>query len=282
MGLNLLLAMIPTFVNHFGENSEDMELLSKQLAAGATLLVLAIAPGVARAQFGGMQAGTAQQELMSNLMRAGPDSVHRQENRSPDELITEAKKGLADADPRVRAESLDKLRDLNDPKAYDLLMQGLVDPDLRVRIRAIDILGADQYSNAVPLLNQQLFLRDTPAIVKLHIVAALGRIGDSRGTLSVVEFLEEAQDDPSRGTAVFALGEIGDPRANDALIKTLRDDQSAMVRKLAQESLEKIDGELPNARTQQQTAARDKQMIPTDQRLSKMREVDQELHKLGE
>ncbi len=259
-----------------------MELLSKRLAIGAASLMLAITPGVARAQFGATQGGSGQQQMLSNLMHAGPDSTRRDSTKSPDQLVTEAKKGLADADPRVRAESLDKLRDLSDPKAHDLLMQGLVDPDLRVRIRAIDILGAEQFPVAVPLLNQQLFLRDTPPIVKLHIVAALGRIGDSRGTLPVVEFLKGADDDQSRGTAVFALGEIGDPQANDALIQTLRDDKNAMVRKLAQESLEKIDGELPNARTQQQTAERDRQMIPTDQRLSKMREIDQELHKLGE
>jgi HEAT repeats len=283
-GRNRLLAMVLIFINDFAETRGNMELSSKRLVIGAALLALASAPGIARAQYGGggMASGSAQQEMLSNIMHAGPDSVHRQDNKSPDQVVTEAKKGLADADPRVRAESLDKLRDLNDPKAHDLLMQGLVDPDIRVRIRAIDILGADQFPAAVPLMDQQLFLRDTPAIVKLHIVAALGRIGDSRGTLPVVEFLKEASDDASRGTAVFALGEIGDPRANDALIQTLTHDKSDMVRKLAQESLEKIDGELPTAHTAQLTAERDKQMIPTDQRLSKMREVDQELHKLGD
>ena len=53
-----------------------------------------------------------------------------------------------------------------------------------------------------------------------------------------------------------------------------------MVRKLAQESLEKIDGELPTVHSEQ-TAKTDSRLIPTDQRLSKMREVDEEMQKLG-
>ena len=52
-------------------------------------------------------------------------------------------------------------------------------------------------------------------------------------------------------------------------------------RKLAQESLEKIDGELPTVHSEQQTAQSDSRLIPTDQRLSKMREVDREMQKLG-
>jgi HEAT repeat protein len=257
--------------------------MSKRLILGAALILgFVIAPVAARAQYGMGAAGMQQQDMLGTLMNAGPGSVQHQNGKSADQLITEAKKGMADVDPRVRAESLDKLRDITDSKARELLMQGLVDSDIRVRIRAIDILGAQQNAAAVPLMTQQLFLRDTPAVVKLHIVAALGRIGDSRGTLPIISFLKEADDERSRGTAVFALGEIGDPRANDVLIQTVTNDKSAMVRKLAQESLEKIDGELPTAHSQQVAAEREKHLIPTDQRLSKMREVDRELQKMGE
>jgi HEAT repeat protein len=167
----------------------------------------------------------------------------------------------------VRAEALDKLRGVNDPKAQEMLIEGLTDPDIRVKIRAIDLLGAQQSTASVPLMTQQLFLRETQAVVKLHIVAALGRIGDSRGTLPVVGYLKQASDDQSRGTAVFALGEIGDPHATDVLVQTVTN--------------EKIDGELPTAHSQQQTAQSDRRLIPTDQRLSKMREMDREMQKLG-
>ena len=215
--------------------------------------------------------------MMSKMMQGGQKG---QETKSPDQLEQDATKGMADADPRVRAEALDKLRNVDDAKAQQILIQGLTDPDIRVKIRAIDILGAQQATIAVPLMTQQLFLRETQAVVKLHIVAALGRIGDSRGTLPVVAYLKEAPNDQARGTAVFALGEIGDPHATDILVQTVTNDKNAMVRKLAQESLEKIDGELPTVHSEQ-TAQTDSRLIPTDQRLNKMREVDQQMQKLG-
>lgn len=252
--------------------------------SGGLLLALAMPPAAARAQFGGMGAGPGggvEQNMMGTMMQGSQSVQHGQGGESPEQLLKEAKKGMADADPRVRAEALDKLRGINNPKAQEMLIEGLTDPDIRVKVRAIDVLGAQQAAAAVPLMTQQLFLRETPAVVKLHIVAALGRIGDSRGTLPVVAYLKEAPDDQSRGTAVFALGEIGDPHASDVLVQTVTNDKNPMVRKLAQESLEKIDGELPTAHSQQQTAQRDQRLIPTDQRLSKIREYDRELQKDG-
>jgi HEAT repeat protein len=274
--------MEATFINDFAASCEDMELSKAGLVfSGSLLLALAMAPAVARAQFGGIGSAGGQGNMMSNLMRGAAQGGQKgQETKSPDQLMQDAKKGMADADPRVRAEALDKLRSVNDPKAQEMLIEGLTDRDIRVKIRAIDLLGAQQSTAAVPLMTQQLFLRETQAVVKLHIVAALGRIGDSRGTLPVVGYLKEASDDQSRGTAVFALGEIGDPHATDVLVQTVTNDRNPMVRKLAQESLEKIDGELPTAHSQQ-TAQSDQRLIPTDQRLSKMREMDQEMQKLG-
>jgi hypothetical protein len=274
--------MEATFINDFAATCEDMELSKARLVfSGSLLLALAMAPAVARAQFGGIGSAGGQGNMMSNLMRGAAQGGQKgQETKSPDQLMQDAKKGMADADPRVRAEALDKLRSVNDPKAQEMLIEGLTDRDIRVKIRAIDLLGAQQSTAAVPLMTQQLFLRETQAVVKLHIVAALGRIGDSRGTLPVVGYLKEASDDQSRGTAVFALGEIGDPHATDVLVQTVTNDRNPMVRKLAQESLEKIDGELPTAHSQQ-TAQSDQRLIPTDQRLSKMRQMDQEMQKLG-
>ncbi len=251
--------------------------------SGGLLLALAMSPAAARAQFGGMGAGPGvggEPNMMGNMMQ-GAQSVQKAGGETPEQLMKEAKKGMADADPRVRAEALDKLRGVNNPKGQEMLIEGLTDPDIRVKIRAIDVLGAQQAAAAVPLMTQQLFLRETPAVVKLHLVAALGRIGDSRATLPIVAYLKEAPNDQSRGTAVFALGEIGDPHASDVLVQTVTNDKNPMVRKLAQESLEKIDGELPTAHSQQQTAQRDQRLIPTDQRLSKIREYDRELQKDG-
>ncbi|HVB81024.1 MAG TPA: HEAT repeat domain-containing protein [Candidatus Binataceae bacterium] len=256
---------------------------AKLILSAGLLLALAIPPAVARAQFGGMSApggGNMMGNLMGGAM-GGQGGQQEHPTKSTADVMRDVKKGMSDADPRVRAETLDKLRNINDPKAQEVLIRGLTDPDVRVNIRAIDILGAQQATQAVPLMTQQLFLRETQAVVKLHIVAALGRIGDSRGTLPIIGYLKDAQSDQARGTAVYALGEIGDPHATDVLVQTVANDKNPMVRKLAQESLERIDGELPTVHSEQQTAKRDSRLIPTDQRLSKMRAVDQEMQSLG-
>lgn len=257
-------------------------MINARLIIFAGLILPFIAPAAALAQLSAYSPGAGANNLMGQMMQgASKGGGGGEEGKSPDQLMTDAKKGMSDADPRVRAEALDKLRNINSAKAQEILLEGLTDSDVRVRIRAIDILGAQQATLAVPLMNQQLFLRETLPIVKLHLVAALGRIGDSRGTLPIVAFLKDAPNDQARGTAVFALGEIGDPHANDVLVQTVTNDKNAMVRKLAQEALEKIDGELPSVHSQQQTASTDSRLIPTDQRLSKIREMDREIRKQG-
>jgi HEAT repeat protein len=215
--------------------------------------------------------------LLQNLETVGPRA---QQGKADDELIKEAKKRFSDADPRVRVEGLEKLRYVNNQtESTEILDRGLNDMDVRVRIKAIDVLGARGVNDVVPLMSQRLFLRQTPAIEKLHLVAALGRVGDARGTLPILEYLDEASDQDSRGTAVFALGEIGDPEANDKLIQVVQNDKSSLVRRLAQEALEKIDGELPNHRQQEMEAERKKELEPTDEKLSQLRALDAQLQK---
>jgi HEAT repeat protein len=215
--------------------------------------------------------------FLQNLETVGPGT---QAGKADDDLIKDAKKRFADADPRVRVEGLEKLRYVkNQTDSTELLERGLNDIDVRVRIKAIDVIGARGVNDVVPLMCQRLFLRQTPAIEKLHLVAALGRIGDTHGTRPVLEYLDEAPDDDSRGTAVFALGEIGDPAANDKLIQIVQNDKSGMVRKLAQEALEKIDGELPSHRQEVMEAERKQELQTTDEKLSQLRELDTKLQK---
>jgi len=132
-------------------------------------------------------------------------------------------------------------------------------------------------------MSQLLFLRSTEPLVKLHVAAALGRIGDARGTLPVMQYLEEERtagdDDRARGTAVFALGEIGSDKANELLSQVVSADKSDMVRRLAQEAVEKIDGELPNQHSTM-VAAKAKVVQPTDEKLAKLREFDKKLQEM--
>lgn len=239
------------------------------------LLVSRAAHAQYSSQFGGQYNGPhGAFSTFEEMEKAGPD---RKAKTDP-EVIKEAKRKVTDADPRVRAEGLEKLRYVSDgAEANELLFRGLNDTDVRVRIKAIDVLGARSTNDAVPPMSQDLFLRETPAIEKLHLVAALGRVGDGRGTLPIVEYLDETDETSSRGTAVFALGEIGDPRANDSLIQIVKNDKSPMVRKLAEEAIEKIDGELPNRHSIELAHEKTRAVQPTDEKLTRMRQNDYEM-----
>jgi HEAT repeat protein len=249
----------------------------RQVAAIVVVIAAMALASPAFAQMGmGRGIGGSQSPLSLQSLES---SGNRKQGQKDEDVIKDAKREIADADPRVRVQGLEKLRYVQSTDANELLFRGLVDSDVRVRIKAIDVLGARGVNDAVPAMSQELFLRETPAVEKLHLVAALGRIGDQRGTMPVVEYLNETQDTDSRGTAVFALGEMADPRANDTLIQIVDNDPNAMVRKLAQEALEKIDGELPSNHQAQLEAARDKAAEPTDEKLAKMREIDEQIQK---
>src|SRR5271155_3030396 len=214
-------------------------------------LALAI-PHLAFAQYGGQGLGSA---LSSNPMshqgqvKPGVDDMQgNAATETPFKIIKDVELGLKDADPNVRVTELQRLRFLQDPKVNQILTNSLSDPDVRVKIKAIDILGAREANDAVTPMSTMLFLRSTEPIVKLHLVAALGRIGDSQGTLPIMQYLGEDQDERGRGTAVFALGEIGSDKANPLLTEVVAQDQSPMVRRLAKEALQKIDGEMPTER----------------------------------
>ncbi len=249
---------------------------ARSLLAGAAILAVLAAPLRARAQMIGLPGPNNAMMPMSALEQAGPDTVQKHGKDAADS-IRDAKRKYNDADPRVRVQGLESLRYVDSPDVNSILFRGLSDPDVRVRIKAIDVLGARGSTDAVPQMAQDLFLRETPAVEKLHLVAALGRIGDERGAMPIIEYLKDTDDEASRGTAVFALGEIGNPSANDILIKTVSDDSSPMVRKLAREALEKIDGELPNHHTEEEALARRKKLQPTDEKLSKLRAMDEEI-----
>ncbi len=260
-----------------------------QLAlAGAIVIGAAVLPGLAYAQYGGSGMGSA---LSSNPMShqgrvsAGIDDIRgRADKESPFKIIKDVKLGLKDADPNVRVQELKKLRNLADPEVNKILMESLSDPDIRVKIKAVDLLGARQANEGVASMSQLLFLRSTEPLLKLHATAALGRIGDARGTIPVMEYLQEetisGDDDRARGTAVFALGEIGSDKSNEILSQVASNDKSDMVRRLAREAIEKIDGELPSQHSTQLAATKAKLVQPTDEKLSRLREFDRKLQEM--
>ncbi len=253
-------------------------ILSVTFALGVVLAV----PHLAAAQYGGQGLGSA---LSGNAMahqgqvKPGVDDMtSRAMTETPFKILKDVKLGLKDADPSVRVSELVKLRNMTDPEVDPILMTSMSDPDVRVKIKAIDILGARETNAAVPTMSRMLFLRSTEPIVKLHLVAAVGRIGDAQGAIPVMQYLGEDQDERGRGTAVFALGEIGSDTAVPLLNKVIAEDQSQMVQRLAKEALQKIDGELPTERVKNVASDSSKQQLkPTDQKLDHIRQMDKEI-----
>ncbi len=260
--------------------------MSKSRFVFGAMAICAVAlalPSAARSQsYGGQGLGSALANspmMHQGMTKAGIDDITARANKeSTFKIIKDVKLGLKDADPNVRVAELNKLRDVQDPDADRVLIESLSDPDIRVKIKAVDILGYRGTNTAVVPLSQMLFLRTTEPAVRLHAVAALGRIGDAQGTLPIIQYLQGESDEQGRGTAVFALGEIGNDKATPTLIKYADEDPSPMVRRLAKEALQKIDGELPTQHSEQLAAEKKPDALtPTDQKLAKLREVDQKI-----
>ena len=258
--------------------------ITRNLLAAFALGVALAVPQLAFAQYGGQGLGSAlSSNPLSHQGQVKPGVDDMQSNaatETPFKIIKDVKLGLKDADPTARVAELERLRFLTDPEVNQILTGAISDPDVRVKIKAIDILGAREANDAVTPMSTMLFLRSTEPIVKLHLVAALGRIGDSQGALPVMQYLGEDQDERGRGTAVFALGEIGSDKATPLLNAVVAQDQSPMVRRLAKEALQKVSGEMPTERAKTVADASTKANQPTDQKLAKLREMDKKLEDL--
>ena len=147
---------------------------------------------------------------------------------------------LQSDDPEQRLEAIRGLGEINEPKAIEYLVAAANDPDMRIRIKAIDTLGQIKAKEATPLLIQQLFMRDTDLGTKRRILACLGKIGDTRATGPIVDFMARDVDPAVRGNAIYALGDIGDPAAIPALDALAKDGADPALRALAGEAVRKI------------------------------------------
>ena len=165
--------------------------ITRNLLVALALGVALAIPRLAFAQYGGQGIGSAlSSNPMSHQSQVKPGVDDMQGNaaaETPFKVIKDVKLGLKDADPTVRVTELERLRFLQDPEVNQILTSSISDPDVRVKIKAIDILGAREANDAVTPMSTMLFLRSTEPIVKLHLVAALGRIGDTQGALPVMQ-----------------------------------------------------------------------------------------------
>jgi HEAT repeat protein len=193
-------------------------------AAAAALL---LAPAVSRAQ---------PSDLQEPRQRLRDRYKTPQQNQRLDENVRKWKS----EDPDERLEAVTGFGAVQDPKAIEYLLTAANDPDTRIRVKAIDVLGQVQAKEAVPLLVQRLFMRDTDLGTKQRCLAALGKIGDPRATKPILDFLSRDVETPVRGNAIYALGDIGDPAAVPALEQLAQHDADPTLRGLATEAIRRI------------------------------------------
>ena len=206
------------------ETGRDLQTVPRTLGVGLFLsLVVLLLP-----------LATAWGQISSQQVR------QRYEKSTKGASIDDYVKKLESDDAEKRLEAVKSLGATKDSKAVEYLIGALGDSDMRVRAKAIDMLGEMRATEATPVLIQQLFLRTTETPMKQRILAALGKIGDTRAARPIMEFLQRDLDPATRGTAIFALGDIGSPETVDALAQIAQADGDQTLRRIAGDALNKV------------------------------------------
>jgi HEAT repeat protein len=156
--------------------------------------------------------------------------------------VSEQAARLRDERPDIRLEAVKAMGESGDPQAVRHLVGAALDPDPRVASRAVDFLGRLRATEATEFLAERLFVKGTDPRLRLHILAALGRIGDSRAAGPILQFLAQSEDAELRAAGIYALGEIGDSTSRDKVAALVERETDPRLKALAQEALEKISG----------------------------------------
>ncbi len=201
-------------------------------ALAAMTLALLPALGAAQAPAG----ADGRQRLQNRFGGQGSDRPAQQQK------FDEALRKFNDEELQTRLEGVEALGHTDEAgKALGYLLQAANEPTPAIRLKAIDTLGNIRAKGAVAPLVQQLFMRDTDKATKQHILVALGKIGDSRATRPVLDFLARDNDAALEGNAIFALGEIGDKAALEPLERIAATDADGSLQALARTAVRKIE-----------------------------------------
>lgn len=147
---------------------------------------------------------------------------------------------LKDERPETRLDAVKHLGDSKDPKAIDSLIEATADPDIRVKVKAVDYLGDLRATDSIPILVQQLFLRDVDLGIKHRVLVALGKIGDPRAGEPITEFLKRNLEPGIRGTAIFALAGVGGPEAIPSLERVAEEVDDPRLQRLVMTAAKEI------------------------------------------
>ncbi|HZP41831.1 MAG TPA: HEAT repeat domain-containing protein [Candidatus Binatia bacterium] len=206
----------------------------RALGSACAVLLLVLAPAALHAQ-------------LAPIDQPGGTTRLRDRYKAPQgsQRLDDNLRKLRGDDPEARLEAIRGLAEANDPKATEALLGAASDPDMAIRVKAIDTLGQMKAKEAIPLLVQQLFMRDTDLGTKRRILAALGKIGDPRATKPILDFLARDVDLAIRGNAIYALGDIGDPAALPTLEALAKDASDPSLRTVAADAIRRINDRPP-------------------------------------
>ena len=127
------------------------------------------------------------------------------------QVINAALTLVSDKDDEVRRTAIEILNQTKDERALEHLLTATRDPDWWVSERAVDALGEIASRKSVPRLLEML--RSNPKSIPT-VVRALGKIGDSSATESILQTLDRQETDV-RIEAITALVKLADDRSID-------------------------------------------------------------------
>jgi HEAT repeat protein len=194
-------------------------------------LLLLLIPAIASSQY--IPSSTA-----TGLNSTDIRNRYDRNRRSSD--IKEWVRRLQDEKPETRLDAVKHLGTSKHPDAIDSLIEATADPDIRVKVKAVDYLGDLRATDSIPILVQQLFLRDVDLGIKHRVLVALGKIGDPRAGEPIAEFLKRNLESDIRGSAIFALAETGGPEAIPSLQRVAEEVNDPRLQRLATTAVEEI------------------------------------------
>lgn len=156
------------------------------------------------------------------------------------ETIEEWARHLEDPDPGRRLDAVRLLAESGNPTANQYLIRAIDNPDAAVATSAVDSLGKLAAKEACDMLSEKLFLASTNAVLRQHILVALGRIRDPASARRVLAFAQGEADPKVRATAIRVVGEIGDETVHDDLQKFSETETDPKLKSLLQDAQAKI------------------------------------------
>ncbi len=164
-------------------------------------------------------------ESDKNIIRASiVDELSRINHISSVKALLEM---LKDEDILVRAHVVSAITNIG-KIAIPLLIKELYNPDKFVRRNVVRILGGIKTTDSVEPLLRLLLFDEKEREVNLEIITALGKIGDERAVLPLLEMLK-VDDWEIQWNTINALGRISSPTAVEALLCFLNNKNEDLV-----------------------------------------------------